>query len=63
MGPDASAKALNALQERFRPLMLSETSQPTHGVHEGTSGVRDGNGLARLYRIHLLEKTGRFERR
>lgn len=61
-GGDASA-ALLALRDRFRPLMVSETSQPTHGLHEGESEVHSGNGRARLYRIHLYDKTGRFERR
>ena len=29
----------------------------------GETPVRSGNGHASIYRIHLLEKTGRFERR
>ena len=60
-GADASA-ALVRLRERFRPLLVSETSQPTHGLHDGESLIHRGNGSARLYRIHLFEKTGRFER-
>jgi hypothetical protein len=55
--------ALITLRERFRPLLSSETSQPTHGLHEGETPTRTGNGGAHLYRIHLYEKTGRFERR
>jgi hypothetical protein len=43
--------------------MVSETSQPNHALHEGESALRIGNGGARLYCIHLSEKTGRFERR
>ena len=60
-GVDAS-NALVALRERFRPLMVSETSQPAHDLHEGETEIHLGNGGARLYRIHLYEKTGRFER-
>jgi nitroimidazol reductase NimA-like FMN-containing flavoprotein (pyridoxamine 5'-phosphate oxidase superfamily) len=61
-GADASA-ALVALRERFRPLLVSETSQPGEGLHAGESEVHVGNGGAHIYRIHLIEKTGRFERR
>jgi nitroimidazol reductase NimA-like FMN-containing flavoprotein (pyridoxamine 5'-phosphate oxidase superfamily) len=61
-GANASA-ALVQLRERFRPLLVvSETSQPSDGLHEGESLIHRGNGGARLYRIHLFDKTGRFER-
>ncbi len=59
----AASAALVTLRERFRPLMVSETSQPTHDLHEGETETHSGNGRAHLYRIHLYEKTGRFERR
>ncbi len=60
-GADAAA-ALVALRERFRPIVVSATSQPSHGIHEGESQIRSGDGDARLFRIHLFDKTGRFER-
>src|SRR5450759_5847288 len=31
----AASAALVRLRERFRPLMVSETSQPSHGLHAG----------------------------
>jgi nitroimidazol reductase NimA-like FMN-containing flavoprotein (pyridoxamine 5'-phosphate oxidase superfamily) len=60
---EEATQALIALRERFRPLLVSETSQPTHGLQTGESEVHIGNGGAHLYRIRLYEKTGRFERR
>lgn len=62
LGPVATS-ALITLRERFRPFLSSETSQPTHDLNEGETETRMGNGGAHLYRIHLYEKTGRFERR
>lgn len=59
----AAAAALVTLRERFRPLLASETSQPGDGLREGETETRSGNGHAALYRILLIEKTGRFERR
>jgi uncharacterized protein len=59
---EAAAAALVTLRERFRRLMVSETSQPSRGLNPGESEVHGGNGHARIYRIHLFEKTGRFER-
>lgn len=55
---EAAAAAMGLLQERFRPLIVSATSQPA------TDGsIPDhGNGHASVYRIRLYEKTGRFER-
>ena len=60
---EAAAAALIVLRERFRPAHVSETSQPSHGLHPGESETHVGNGSLHLYRIHLEEKTGRFERR
>jgi nitroimidazol reductase NimA-like FMN-containing flavoprotein (pyridoxamine 5'-phosphate oxidase superfamily) len=60
---DAAAAALVLLRERFRPARMSETSQPAHGLHPGETETHAGNGSLHLYRIHLEEKTGRFERR
>ncbi len=59
-GEEAIA-ALVRLRERFRPLAVSETSQPNHGLTAGESEVHIGNGGAHLYRIHLFDKSGRFE--
>ena len=61
-GSDATA-ALLRLRERFQPLIVSETSQATETLAEGETRVHGGNGHASVYRIHLFEKTGRFERR
>ena len=61
-GPAATA-ALLRLRERFQPLIVSETSQVAETLAEGETRVRSGNGHASVYRIHLFEKTGRFERR
>ncbi len=55
--------AMNVLRERFRPLIVSETSQPTHGLHRGETEAHSGNGHLHLYRIRLYDKSGRFERR
>ena len=61
-GSDATA-ALVRLRERLQPLMVSETGPSTETLTEGETRVRSGNGHASVYRIHLFEKTGRFERR
>ncbi len=61
-GPAATA-ALVLLRERLRPFIVSETSRVGEELAEGETLVRSGNGHASMYRIHLLEKTGRFERR
>jgi uncharacterized protein len=62
VGVEATA-ALLRLRERLQPLVVSETSPAAGRLNEGESRVRRGNGHASIYRIHLLEKTGRFERR
>lgn len=61
-GVDASA-ALVRLRVRLESLMVSETTPASETLAEGESRVRRGNGHALIYRIHLFEKTGRFERR
>jgi nitroimidazol reductase NimA-like FMN-containing flavoprotein (pyridoxamine 5'-phosphate oxidase superfamily) len=61
-GADATA-ALVRIRERLRPLMVSETGPAAETLAEGETPVRSGNGHASVYRIHLFEKTGRFERR
>ena len=60
-GSDATA-ALVRLHERLQPLIVSETSPAAETLAEGETRVRSGNGHASVYRIHLFEKTGRFER-
>jgi nitroimidazol reductase NimA-like FMN-containing flavoprotein (pyridoxamine 5'-phosphate oxidase superfamily) len=62
LGADASA-ALARLRERLQPLIISETTPVSDALAEGETRVRSGNGHASIYRIHLFEKTGRFERR
>lgn len=62
LGPAATA-ALVLLRERLRPFSVSETSHVGAELAEGETPVRSGNGHASVYRIHLFEKTGRFERR
>lgn len=61
-GSDATA-ALARLRERLRPLLISETTPGPQPLTDGEARVRRGNGHASIYRIHLFEKTGRFERR
>ena len=59
----AATAALTLLRERLRPFVISETSPAGNELAEGETRVRSGNGHASVYRIHLFEKTGRFERR
>lgn len=59
---DATA-ALTQLRQRLQPLIVSETSPAAETLAEGETRIRTGNGHASIYRIHLFEKTGRFERR
>ena len=61
-GSDATA-ALARLRERLQPLLVSETTPAAETLREGEVRMRRGNGHAAIYRIRLLEKTGRFERR
>ena len=61
----AATTAWAVLRERFRHLIVSETSQlmsETSQPEPGSAHGRPGNGHACVYRIHLSEKTGRFER-
>ncbi len=55
--------ALALLRARLQSLLVSETTPGAETLSEGETRVRRGNGRASIYRIHLLEKTGRFERR
>ena len=60
-GPDATA-ALAFVRERFKELIVSETVHTKTQLAEGEARILRGNGHASIYRIHLFEKTGRFER-
>lgn len=61
---DVEATAAFArLRARLQPLMVSETTPGAETLAAGETPVRSGNGHASIYRIRLLEKTGRFERR
>jgi nitroimidazol reductase NimA-like FMN-containing flavoprotein (pyridoxamine 5'-phosphate oxidase superfamily) len=56
---DDQERAMDLLASRFAPLQVSETARPArreeaHRQHGLTRSV--------LYRLHLLEKSGRFER-
>jgi nitroimidazol reductase NimA-like FMN-containing flavoprotein (pyridoxamine 5'-phosphate oxidase superfamily) len=57
-GSEAEA-GMSILIRRLSPLMVSETSQPSHGMSSAGHGPRH----AVIYRIRLDERTGRFERR
>jgi uncharacterized protein len=59
----AAIAALALLRDRLASLVVSETSPGGAALREGEVPIRRGNGHAALYRIHLTEKTGRFERR
>ena len=61
-GDDATA-ALARIRVRLQPLLVSETMPGSETLAEGETRVRRGNGHVSIYRIHLLKKTGRFERR
>jgi nitroimidazol reductase NimA-like FMN-containing flavoprotein (pyridoxamine 5'-phosphate oxidase superfamily) len=61
-GEDA-ASALVRLRARLQPFIVSETTPGAERLAAGEAPVRRGNGHAAIYRIHLFEKTGRFERR
>jgi uncharacterized protein len=52
--------AMQKLITRMLPLITSVTSQPTHGI-EAHQLETDGH-KAVVYRIRIIEKTGRFEK-
>jgi nitroimidazol reductase NimA-like FMN-containing flavoprotein (pyridoxamine 5'-phosphate oxidase superfamily) len=54
-------QAMQKIISRMRPMITSETTQPTHGLNTHTQDV--GNHQAILFRIKLNKKTGRFEKR
>lgn len=62
-GPE-ELRARKRLTERFGPFVTSETARPSTGPRSAEESP-DESGAKRsiFYRIHLDEKTGRFERR
>jgi hypothetical protein len=59
---EEAANAMKKLIDRLIPMMTSQTSQPSHGLEQ--SRRQDTSGRhAIIYRIKLLHKTGRFEKR
>lgn len=68
-GAEAGA-AMQRLVSRLRPLVTSESSQPSHGLPSGHGGAPPSSHQADLagqeaitYRIVLGEVTGRYEKR
>lgn len=61
-GAEASA-ALERLRARLEKLVVSQTTPGAETLAAGERRLTRGNGHASIYRIHLFEKTGRFERR
>jgi nitroimidazol reductase NimA-like FMN-containing flavoprotein (pyridoxamine 5'-phosphate oxidase superfamily) len=60
---DHATAALVRLRARLEPLIVSETTPGADRLAAGEAPLRAGDGHASIYRIHLFEKTGRFERR
>lgn len=59
---ESQMKGMKLLMDKLKPLMASETAQPSHGL--GTAHQQDVKGFhAVAFRIRLSEKTGRFEKR
>jgi nitroimidazol reductase NimA-like FMN-containing flavoprotein (pyridoxamine 5'-phosphate oxidase superfamily) len=56
-------EAMNLLIERLRPLLVSQSSTPTHGAPTGSHQKDTAGHVAIIYRIRLKRKSGRFERR
>jgi nitroimidazol reductase NimA-like FMN-containing flavoprotein (pyridoxamine 5'-phosphate oxidase superfamily) len=56
-------EAMRLLIERLRPLLVSESSQPTHGLPTGSHQADTAGHTAIIYRIRLHRTTGRFEKR
>jgi nitroimidazol reductase NimA-like FMN-containing flavoprotein (pyridoxamine 5'-phosphate oxidase superfamily) len=59
---ESQMKGMKLLMDKLKPLMASETAQPSHGLE--SSHQQDVKGFhAVAFRIKLGEKTGRFEKR
>ena len=59
---DEATLAFARLRARFEALVVSETTPAAATLKTGEAPVRSGDGHASIYRIRLVEKTGRFER-
>lgn len=57
---EAGVRAMEQLVTHLAPRMPSETAVPAHGRHPDHSATAQS---AVVFRIHLTQKTGRFERR
>jgi uncharacterized protein len=56
---DAEAEqAMQLLADRLMPLVASETSMSPHGLKSTSAGLH-----GHVYRIHLTERSGRYEKR
>jgi nitroimidazol reductase NimA-like FMN-containing flavoprotein (pyridoxamine 5'-phosphate oxidase superfamily) len=61
---DEATQAMRFLVDHLSPMMTSETSQPSHGTTDsGGHRAETAGHEAVIYRVTLLEKTGRFEKR
>jgi nitroimidazol reductase NimA-like FMN-containing flavoprotein (pyridoxamine 5'-phosphate oxidase superfamily) len=60
---DEAGAAFALLHHRLGSFVVSETTPAGALLHQGETPIRSGNGHASIYRIRLLNKTGRFERR
>jgi len=61
---EEAVRAMELLLRRLTPLLTSETTIPFQGLEGAVKrhpGAGDGHAV--VYRIHILEKTGRFEKR
>lgn len=59
---EAAKEAIEKLIDRLRPFLVSETAHPFEPVE--SADRRETRGFtAVLYRIHIREKTGRFEKK
>jgi uncharacterized protein len=59
---DEAASAFARLRARFEALVVTETMPAAARLKPGAAPVRSGDGHASIYRIRLVDKTGRFER-
>lgn len=59
---DSQMKGMQLLMNKLKPLLTSETAQPSHGLER--THEHDVKGFhAVVFRIRLSGKTGRFEKR
>lgn len=59
---DEATAAMQKLVKKLMPLMASQTSQPSHGLEQTHRHDISGK-QAIIYKIKLLKKSGRFEKR